>query len=148
MEDLPVKAIVIGVSVFVTMAVLSALMLYFNTAKSVADIVNKRTDIAEEYDRIMNGDVFEDTLTGVEVRSLINKYAGNESVQINILSVSGKKDKKYWKVNTAWCRNTGEISEQRLDLINPVWNCTVTKKQSGEKTILRVYLDVDITEED
>ena len=148
MEDLPVKAIVIGVSVFVTMTVLSALILYFNTAKGVAEIVQKRIDIAEDYDRVMNADVFEDVLTGVEVRSLINKYAGNSNVKINIVAISGEDVTGYSNINNAWRRSNGLISEQKLDLINPIWNCKVDKVQSREGTTLKISLDVDNTEED
>ena len=90
MEDLPIKAIVIGVSVFVTMAVLSAILIYFNTAKGVSDIVSKRIDIADLYDSIMNEDKFETTLTGVEIRSLITKYVGNSNVRINIKEIGGQ----------------------------------------------------------
>jgi len=148
MEDLPVKAIVIGVSVFVTMAVISALMIYFNTARGVADVVNKRINIAETYDSIMNADVFTDTLTGVEIRSLINKYAGSDLVRINIVSISGEEVTGYNKINNTWRRNTGLISEQKLDLINPVWSCKVVKVQNNNKTTLNLRLNVDNAEED
>lgn len=148
MEDLPVKAIVIGVSVFVTMAVVSALIIYFNTAIGVSDAVNNRIDIAETYDNIMNSDVFSDTLTGVEIRSLINKYSGSDNVRINIISISGEDVTGYSNINNAWRRSNGLISEQKLDLINPIWNCTVEKVQSEEKTTLKINLNVDNIEED
>ena len=149
MEDGAVKAIVIGVSIFVTMAVVSALMIYFNTAKGVADAVNLRTDIAEVYDKVMNNDINSDILTGVEVRSLINKYVGNSSVRINIQSISGENE-AHSNINNSWCGTNGVIKEQYLDLINPVWNCKVTKNVSGTNVTLLLDLDVDLdnTEEE
>lgn len=157
MEDLPVKALIIGVSVFVTMMVLSAIIIYFNTAKTVADSVSDRIDIASVYDDIMKSDVFEDVITGVEVRSLINKYAGNTSVAINIVEISGQATSSYNNVNNAWLVTLNAdarlISEQKLDLINPIWNCTVEKEtvvvnsfNNTTKTILNVSLDVDKNE--
>ena len=161
MEDLPVKAIVIGVSVFVTMAVLSAVMLYYNTARTVADTISARVDIADTYDAIMNDETFEDTLTGVEVRSLITKYAGKENVVINILSISGQdveEENMYNNVNnnSFWYKNVNNrytadaklISEAMLDLINPVWKCTAEKVENGDRVTINIHLDVDINSEE
>lgn len=168
MEDLPVKAIVIGVSVFVTMAVVSALILYFNTARELVTAASKRTDIAKTYDEIMNPDVSNGILTGVQARALINKYAGDETVIINIVSISGinateiseKTGKSYNNINNLskendedtntdnWLRNNGVISEEKLDLINPVWNCSVEKVENSGITTLNLNLDVDIEKED
>lgn len=156
MEDLPIKAIIIGVSVFVTMAVLSAILLYFNTARGIADQVNERTDIASSYDSIMNEDNFETTLTGVEVRSLITKYVGNSNVIINIVSISEQnpeiykeKDVNKEKINynninnnSSWVKN-GIIKESALDIINPVWDCKVEKVKNGERITLKISLDVE-----
>ena len=157
MEDLPVKAIVIGVSVFVTMAVLSAIMIYFNTARTVADAVNKRADIADNFESIMDEDISQDILTGVEVRSLIIKYAGSDKVKINIVAISGK-EVAYSHVNKAWyttIRYAGSdkaneqiITEAKLDLINPVWKCRASKVNKGDITILNIELNVDNTEEE
>lgn len=153
MEDLSVKAIVIGVSTFVTMAVLTAIILYFNTAKQLADSVNKRTDIASSYDNIMNSDNFTDELTGVEVRSLINKYAGVSNVNINIATISGETVNEYENINNMYIyekgwlnklnNNASIISEEKLDLINPVWKCVVNKVENKGTIILEIELDVD-----
>lgn len=146
MEDLPVKAIVIGVSLFVTMLVLSTIIIYFNTARGIADTVSNRTDIADTFDYIMNSDDFSDVLTGVEIRSLINKYAANDKVEINILSISGLATDEYkninntWLVNVKW--NSVQISEEKLDIINPVWKNRVEKVNISNKTILNISLNV------
>lgn len=160
MEDLSIKAIFIGVSVFVTMTVFSAIILYFNTAKGAADIVSQRTDIAASYDSIMNEDNFEDYLTGIEVRSLINKYIGNSNVRIDIIKISGLNPEAY-KVkgvdeikidynninnNHTWVitqNNAKIIKESKLDIINPVWNCKVEKEKNGDRTTLNISLDVE-----
>lgn len=146
MEDLPIKAIVIGVSIFVTMTVFSAILIYFNTAKGIADSVSKRTDIAATYDKIMNSDNFEAVLSGVDVRSLITKYAGNESVNINIKRIGNETTGSYNNINNTWliAPNTYSklISEEKLDLINPIWNCRVEKVDNGDVTMLNISLNV------
>ncbi|MBQ8044295.1 MAG: hypothetical protein IJ272_09175 [Clostridia bacterium] len=147
MEDFSIRAIVIGVSLFVTMMTLSAILIYFNTARSIADEVNKRTDIASSYDYIMNSDDFSDELTGVEVRSLINKYAGNKDVRINIVSISGQEVEGYDNVNNKWLKslndNASLISEEKLDLVNPVWDCIVNKVENQGRITLNIGLDVE-----
>ena len=147
MEDFSIRAIIIGVSLFVTMLTLSAILIYFNTARDIADEVSKRTDIAETYDYIMNSDDFSDELSGVEVRSLINKYAGSDKVTINIISISGKPTGDYENINNTWLKKINDkaslISEEKLNLINPVWNCTVDKVENPGHTTLKINLDVE-----
>lgn len=146
MEDLPVKAIVIGVSVFVTMAVLSAILIYFNTAREIADKVSNRVDIADSYDAIMNDRSYEDTLTGVEVRSLIIKYAGSDIVTINILE---NEEIKYANVNNEWYAEVNSttkaelISEAKLDLINPACRYDIKKEKNVEHVTLNISLIVE-----
>ena len=162
MEDLSIRAIVIGVSLFVTVLTLSTIVLYFNTARGIADTVSDRTDIAESYDDIMNTDKVETIITGVEVRSLINKYIWNSDVEINIVSISGTDTNQYVNINNKFIQDDGWvkqinnnsylISEEKLNLINPVWNCKVDKEiqtltdeitfEVTKKTILNIRLDV------
>lgn len=145
MEDLPVKAIVIGVSLFVTMTVLSAILMYFNTAREIADHASNRTDIAYSYDNIVNEERFEDYLTGVDVRSLITKYMGSTDVTINIIEISGE-EVNHRNVNNTWLKKeaySNIIRESKLDLINPVWNCKVDKVKNKDKITLNIRLDVE-----
>ena len=138
MEDFSIRAIVIGVSLFITMLTLSAILIYFNTARSIADEVNKRTDIANSYDYIMNSDEFSDELSGVEVRSLINKYAGSKDVTINLAVVGNN----YNNVNNEWLQilndNASIISEEKLNIVNPVQNYNVDKEEKQGKITLTI----------
>ena len=152
-EDITTRAVIIGVSLFVTIATLSAIILFYNSARRTADVISQRTDIATSFDEIMNSDSYENTLTGVEVRELINKYAGNENVEINIISISQRPVEGYDNINNKeddWLITIKEvnkreykvISEEKLDMINPVWTCLVTKTQNQNKVILNVSLNV------
>lgn len=152
MEDTGVKAIIIGVSLLITMMTLSAIILYFNTARGIADSVSERTDIASSFDRIVNSDDLEATLTGVEVRSLINKYAGVSNVRINIVSIGETTTNVYNNINNKYTNNGGWlvsvnenaklISEEKLTLINPVWNCIVNKVENSNEITLNIQLNV------
>ncbi len=152
MEDFSVRAIVIGVSLFVTMMTLSAIIIYFNTAKGIADEVNKRTDIASSFDNIVNSEDFSDELSGVEVRSLINKYAGVANVKINIILVNGTKTTRHDNINNkdiseeGWLIQTNNytsiISEEKLNIINPVSNYAVNKVEKLNEKTLEIRLNV------
>lgn len=152
MEDAGIKALIIGVSLFVTMLTLSAIILYFNTATSVSKKVSDRVDIVAAYDYIMNSENFSDTLTGVEVRSLINKYAGVESVKINVSILDGANVITYNNINNldiahgGWIKVINEnaklISEEKLNIINPIWDCTVDKVENTKETVLNIRLNV------
>ncbi len=142
MEDFSIRAIVIGVSLFVTMLTLTAILMYFNTARSIADEVNKRTDIASSYDYIMNADVVDDELTGVEVRSLIHKYASSDRVTINITIVNNGVKKEYRDINNSWLKKINDnaylISEVELDKINTASKYNVNKVENQGRTILNI----------
>ena len=148
MEDNAIRAIVIGVSLFVTMLTLTAIIIYFNTARSAADIVSKRQDIASSFDSIMYSDNFETTLTGVQVRSLINKYVLDDLVKINIIDRDGRI--LYEDVNHSWAivindemnQNNAIISEEKLSIINPSWKNTVEKVENSSQITLNINLNV------
>lgn len=143
MEDNSIRAILIGVAVFIAAITISVIVFYFSTAKKVADNVSSRIDIAEEFDAIVNSDIDEDNLTGVDIRSLIKKYAGSDEVIINILTIKGEirhidNVNNIWKID----ENTNIISEEKLDIINPVWKCSVDKVEEDDKIIIEVHLNV------
>ena len=144
-EDFSVKALFIGVSVAITMLVLSLIMTYFTTATKLADAANRRMDIPDTYDAIMKSkNLFEDKLTGTEVRSLIRKYANDKYVTVNIVSVNDDPEGEGVEnaVNRTWYDSSvGIIKETKLCLINPSWLNKVEKFESGKYTTLKVYLN-------
>ncbi len=143
MEDFSIRAIVIGVSVFVTMLTLSVILIYYNTARNTANTAMGRTDIASSYEQIVNADKFDGNLSGTEVRSLIRKYAGNQNVRINIVEIKGKKTDKYNNVNNSWCRNS-MILDKDLDIIEPISsNKAVKTVYSAENIVINLSLNVD-----
>lgn len=143
MEDFSIRAIVIGVSVFVTMLTLSVILIYYNTARNVANTAMDRTDIASSYEQIVNADKFDGNLSGTEVRSLIRKYAGNQNVRINIVEIKGKKTDKYNNVNNTWCINS-MILDKDLDIVEPISsNKAVKTVHNAENIVINLSLNVD-----
>lgn len=141
MEDVSIRAVVIGVSLFVTMITVTAILSFYNVSILTAQAFNKRVNIAEEYDYIMNSDVFTDELTGVELRNLINKYANNAEVVI-FLKMNDKEI--YENINNKWLNSIGNISEAQLNVINPSDKYRVTKTSNCNVVkYCKIKLDVE-----
>lgn len=155
MENQAIRAIFIGVSLFVIMITLSLVLTYLNTAKSLADSVSDRVDIAETtkdysyYVDIIESEREEEyneyiKLNGVEIRSLLRKFAGDEKMHIKIKV----KEKTYSDVNTTlpwYDTTTGLLNEAMLSHFNPVSNYDVEilLNQNDEKGDNHIYITVE-----
>lgn len=149
-DEFSVRAIFIAISVFVIMLVISLLINYFTVAKGIAKQAQLKMDIPESFDSIVKRqNQVEDKISGAELQSLIRKYAADEDVTINIVSVSNddSDDKKQWAINrsSAWYNSSlGIVRETMLSTINPSWVVLVEKEETGNKITLNVHLDYTI----
>ena len=146
MDEHATMALMIGVSLFVIVLTLSLLVTYFNTSKKIADQVNLRVDVATNYDTIVNNlETYEQKLSGVEVRSLVRKYAGDKNVTINIISISSITNSLYRNINNVWYdEEIGMIKETMLHVINPSWENRVYKTVEDSHITLDIELDIKI----
>ncbi|MBR6688472.1 MAG: hypothetical protein IKL68_00445 [Clostridia bacterium] len=147
-EDFGIKAMFIGLSVFVAMLVLTLLVNYYNVAKGISKQAQLKMDIPETFDAIVkNHNQVEDKISGAELQSLIRKYAYDDTVTINIVSVSNddSPEKKQYHINKTWFDSSlGIVKETMLSTINPSWVILVEKEISGTHTTLNVHLDYTI----
>ena len=87
------------------------------------------------------------TITGVfpDFKAELEKYK-NDKVEINILSIGGIVTDEYNNINNSWLinvkANSVQMSEEKLDIINPVWKNRVEKVSTSNKTILNISLNV------
>lgn len=155
MENQAIRAIFIGVSLFVIMITLSLVLTYLNTAKSLANSVSDRVDIAETardysyYVDIIESEREEEyneyiKLNGVEIRSLLREFAGDEDMYI-VIYIKGKT---YTNVNNTapwYDRTTGLLNEAMLSHFNPVSNYDVEilLNKNDEKGDNRIYITVE-----
>lgn len=92
-ESAPIRAIVIGVSVLLAIATISAVLMYYNTAKQMASNVGRGQDFASNYEQsiqdILTKGSYNVTgknyVTGADVKNLLNYFYGDETVEINII---------------------------------------------------------------
>lgn len=87
-ENALIKALYIGVSLFVTVITITAITLYYNIARSSIKDIGSGTD----FDTVYREDIKETLLktgknnkiTGTQVKNLVNYYYDNINVQIKI----------------------------------------------------------------
>lgn len=85
-DSTPMRALTIGVSIFIALATITAIMIYYNTAKNAAGIIgNQAKDIATSYrqdieDMLLSGG----TITGTDVINLLNYFKNDQNVNITI----------------------------------------------------------------
>ena len=149
-EDFSVKAMLLALSVFVIMLVLTLIINYYTVAKGIAKQAQLKMDIPDAFDLIVKKqNQIEDKISGAELQSLIRKYAGDTDVTINIVSVSNddSNDKKQWSINRSnkwYDKSLGIMRETMLSTINPSWVVFVEKEETGNKITLNVHLDYTI----
>jgi hypothetical protein len=91
-ESNAIRAITIGVSTFIAIITISAVMLYYNTAKATVQEIGSGTDVAGNYSKYIEGLLVKSgNITGSDVKNILNCYYMDERVEI---TMSGKIVKK------------------------------------------------------
>lgn len=106
-EGISIRAITIGVSVFIAVVTMSAVLMYYSTARNTVSEIGTGLDISVAYNRVIEGILIKDVITGEELKNLINYYYKNEDVDINIIKIKvvGSDGKvNYEQINSG---NTG-----------------------------------------
>ena len=116
MESVSVRAIIIGVSIFIAIATMSAVMTYYNTAKEAVRNIGSGTDIAGLYEKNIEDILLKNTITSTEVLNILNYFYDKSDVNINLnnikvfknldgnnpqfemISGNGKNDANYKKI--------------------------------------------------
>lgn len=91
-ESAPIRAIVIGVSTLLAVATISAVLMYYNTAKQMASNVGLGQDFAANYEQSIKDILTAGTynvsgnnyITGADVKNLLNYFYGDEDVRIDV----------------------------------------------------------------
>lgn len=86
-EGISIRAITIGVSVFIAIITMSVVLMYYSTAKNTVSEIGTGLDISVTYNRNIEKILVKDTITGEELKNLINYYYQNLDVDINIKKI-------------------------------------------------------------
>ena len=82
------KALTIAVGLFIAIATITAVMSYYNTAKSMVQAIGTGTDYGEIYtdyvENILLKSEANSLVTGTEALNLVNYFYKNHKIQINV----------------------------------------------------------------
>lgn len=85
MENSAMKAIMIGAALFITMITITAVMMYFNSAKSLVENVGDGSSISNNYSTYIRDLILTNgNLTGSDVKNIINYFYDNTLTEVNI----------------------------------------------------------------
>ena len=93
-ESAPIRAIVIGVSTLLAIATISAVLMYYNTAKQMASNVGRGQDFAGNYEQSIQDILVAGTynvsgtnyITGADVKNLLSYFYNIEDVRIDVIN--------------------------------------------------------------
>ncbi len=84
-DEMALRALTIGAALFVALATVTAIILYYNTARTSISNV-QYTNINENYRDDIKVILFKDELTGVELKNVLQYFFLNKDVEISINS--------------------------------------------------------------
>ncbi len=114
MEDSAMKAIVISVSVFVAIITISAVIIYYNTAKDIVNVTGTGVDLAvaqqQDIENILLKANNNAKVSGTEVMNIIKYFYNNKKYTVSIIlkdivylngkySVVKNENKEYMNAN-------------------------------------------------
>ena len=113
-EDNTIKALILGVSVFLIIITLSAVILYYNTAVGGArTISDTRMDIGKLYDKKIE-DLDNTTVDGIDMRNILrSKYENYVTVELEIIDISGASTTITLEGDEA-----GNVKDSQINMIN------------------------------
>lgn len=87
-ESSLMRALTVGVGVFIAIATITAVLSYYNTAKDMVQAVGTGADFDREYSNYIENTLLKTQsvsyITGNDVKNLLNYFYKDEKVQINI----------------------------------------------------------------
>jgi hypothetical protein len=83
-DDIVIRAVTIGASIFITLATVSAVMMYYNTAKISVSALGTGTNIEERYREDIKTILYNSEVTGADLKNILQYFLGNQEVNICI----------------------------------------------------------------
>lgn len=146
-ENNAIRAITIGVSTFIAILTITAVMMYYNTAKATVQEVGSGPDLYNNYASYIRDILVRpngSTITGADAINLINYFYNDELVEVNLVTIKlydgytshGKNvhttDDNVKKINL----NVNNRYTNYINLIRVVQDIKINTEQNNGKTII------------
>lgn len=146
-EEILVRFITIGVSIFIILAVFSTIMIYYSSAKDLGSKSEMTIEkfYSEDIEYAITSANKNGYLTATQIKNMINYYYGSTDVIINIKNVALLTGVKNSKIEEAYNVNASPSSENGFNEanyksimfnINPSKQYTVIKTESTDGTTI------------
>jgi len=83
-DDVLIRFVTIGASIFITLATVTAVMMYYNTAKMSVAGVGTGNNVEKNYREDIKEILYSSEATGAQVKNILQYFTGNREVNITI----------------------------------------------------------------
>lgn len=151
-ESAPMRAIMIGASVFVTIATITGVLAYYSSAKDLVNVIGTGTDIGAEYANYVENILLktEDNveIRGTDVINLLNYFYMDEKAKIDVTYIRRDHSfEEYTNVDTSdkqtviksYNTNLDEkLYNQAINLIVPTQKFTMKKSTNNDVLVVEI----------
>ncbi len=151
-ESAPMRAIMIGASVFVTIATITGVLAYYSSAKDLVNVIGTGTDIGAEYANYVENILLktEDNveIRGTDVINLLNYFYMDEKAKIDVTYIRQDHSfEEYTNVDTSdkqtviksYNTNLDEkLYNQAINLIVPTQKFTMKKSTNNDVLLVEI----------
>lgn len=147
-ESNAIRAITIGVSTLIAIATISAVLMYYNTAKATVQEIGTGVDLYGNYASYVKDILVkpsDSTVSGTDVINLLNYFYKNTDVNISVSKIhciyqDASGDKKISSTEgmnlnnpqESAVKNTPNAYEKYINNINPTQDVTIKVKDLGD----------------
>ena len=151
-ESAPMRAIMIGASVFVTIATITGVLAYYSSAKDLVNVIGTGTDIGAEYANYVENILLktEDNveIRGTDVINLLNYFKKKKKAKIDVTYIRQDHSfEEYTNVDTSdkqtviksYNTNLDEkLYNQAINLIVPTQKFTMKKSTNNDVLVVEI----------
>ncbi len=138
MDDVAIRAITIGASVLIALITISAVLTYYTAAKDMVRQIGSGTDIAGLYEKSIEEILLKDTITGTELKNLINYFSMRNDIDYKVrpvLIAVRDDDGGYSKISDTHRYTFSEFLKEIVPYILPNQTFKLEKDTRWEKVI-------------
>ena len=151
-ESAPMRAIMVGASVFVTIATITGVLAYYSSAKDLVNVIGTGTDIGAEYANYVENILLktEDNveIRGTDVINLLNYFYMDEKAKIDVTYIRQDHSfEEYTNVDNSdkqtviksYNTNLDEkLYNQAINLIVPTQKFTMKKSTNNDVLVVEI----------
>ena len=151
-ESAPMRAIMIGASVFVTIATITGVLAYYSSAKDLVNVIGTGTDIGAEYANYVENILLktEDNveIRGTDVINLLNYFYMDEKAKIDVTYIrqdhafeeytNGDTSDKQTVIKSYNTNLDEKLYNQAINLIVPTQKFTMKKSTNNDVLVVEI----------